>query len=77
MTLILLRQITRMLKVARLPTHPDSGIQVKRQFIRIFPIRIGDFPPRLGFDEAIEAGDVFQFGVGVEEEGGMVCVCQA
>jgi len=80
MALILLCQITGMLKVARLPTHSNSCIQIKWQLVRavvVVTISVGGFPAGFGLDEGVEAGNVFQFSVSVKKEGGVIRVGEA
>jgi hypothetical protein len=64
MSLILLHQITHMLKVPRLSTHPNGRIQIERQFT-ICVIFCG-FPTRFRLDEAVKMSDVFEFRVGIQ-----------
>lgn len=53
-----------MFKVARLATHADRRLQVKgRLVLRGVAVRRGSC---LGFDEAVEARNVFELRVGVE-----------
>lgn len=71
-----------MLEVPRLATHADRGVEVKRELlVARAGLGIGRGRGRgaagLGFDEAVEAGDVLELGVGVEEEGCVVCVGDA
>jgi hypothetical protein len=69
-----------MLEIARLPTHSNSCIQIKWQLVRavvVVTISVDGFPARFGLDEGVEAGDVFEFGVSVKKEGGVICVGEA
>jgi hypothetical protein len=61
-----------MLKIACLPTHPDRSVQIEREFVRVSGISF-----RLGLDELVKAIHIFELGVGVEEEGGVVGVGDA
>ena len=72
MPVVLLRQVRRVLKVPRLPADADRRLQIKRQLVRVLRI-----PTRLGLDEAIQARDVFELGVRVEQQCGMVRVRKA
>ena len=60
-----------MLEVARLATDADGGIEVERELILIFAA------PTLGLDEAVQARDVFELGVRVEQQCRMVRVRKA
>jgi hypothetical protein len=64
-----------MLEISCLSTHSNRRIQIKRQFpssCNTTTAAPGAAAARFGFDESVEAGDVFEFGVGVEEEGCVV-----
>jgi hypothetical protein len=63
MPFVLLRQIRRMLEIPCLPAHSDCCIQIERQLIWIPRVSSG-----LCLDEAIQAIDVLELGVGVQEE---------
>jgi hypothetical protein len=65
MLVILLREITRMLKVSRLAQDADGRRQVERQLLRDGVVIRVDVPPRLGLDEAVQARNVLEFGVSV------------
>jgi len=67
-----------MVEVTRLSAHPNRRVQIKRQlllFLRVIFIsssssKVGTFG--FGFDEAVQTGDILEFGVGVQEEGRVV-----
>ncbi|KAF8951851.1 hypothetical protein BDZ97DRAFT_2054557 [Flammula alnicola] len=73
MPVILLRKVGCMLKVTRLSAHTNRGDKVERQLLRVSSICLG-IPPRFCLDEAVEPHNVFELGVGVEQEGGVVGV---
>ena len=75
MPIIPLRQIRRMIKVSRLSTDSDNGVQIKRQLILVFAF-LGH-ASRFGLDELVQALDVFEFGVRVEKESRVVGVREA
>lgn len=58
---VLLRQVHRVLEVARLPAHADGRVQVER---RLAAVRRGGAV----LDERVEPRDVLELGVGVQEE---------
>lgn len=72
MSLVLLRKIGSVIEVPSLSAHTYRRFQIERQFIGIVCI-----PPRLSLDETVKTSDIFEFGVGVQEEGGVVRVCEA
>lgn len=71
-----------MLEVTRLPAHTDRRVEIERKLVLLhrrtpFTVITIGRAPRFGLDEAIETGDVFEFGVGIEQECGMVRVGHA
>ena len=60
-----------LLEISRLWTHRNSDVRIEGQFIRIV---IAGFSVS---DEAVEMDDVFELRVGVQEEGGVVCVWES
>jgi hypothetical protein len=63
---VLLREVARLVEVAGLAADADRGVEVERE--------LGALALRLGPDEALEARDVLELRVRVEEERGVIRV---
>lgn len=75
MPLVLLGQIGSVFKIARLSAHTDGSVQIERQFF-LFVITIQSTRTfRLCLDETIQAGDVFELCIRVQQKRGVIRVC--
>ena len=84
MPLILFRQVHRMRKITCLSANPDNSFEIKRKFVFIYcfigrtisvsTVGTHTIGRGISFDESIKTGDIFELGVCVQQQSGVIRV---
>ena len=77
MPFVLSRQIDRVVKIPSLSAHADDRFQIEWQLVSCASSTFSLVIVRLCFDERIETSHVFYLRISIQEESGVVGVCEA